>query len=50
MGDVWSPDKPLTMPEALEVQKLLEQDWKTFERDPEGRLKTAVTGVLITAG
>jgi hypothetical protein len=50
MGDVWSPDRPLTMPEALEVQRLLEQDWKTFERDPEGRLKTAVTGVLITAG
>ena len=50
MGDVWSPDRPVTMPEALEIQRVLEKDWKTFERDPEGRLKTALTGVLVTAG
>jgi hypothetical protein len=50
MGDVWSPDRPVAMPEALEVQRVLEKDWKTFERDPEGRLKTALTGVLVTCG
>jgi hypothetical protein len=50
MGDVWCPDRPVTMPEALAAQEELENDWRTFERDPEGRLKTAVTGVLITSG
>ena len=50
MGDVWCPDRPLTMPEALAIQEDLEIDWRNFERDPVGRLKTAITGVMITAG
>jgi hypothetical protein len=51
MGDVWCPDRPLTMWEALLCQSMLEEDWKTFEKDPTGRLKTALTaGVLVTSG
>jgi hypothetical protein len=50
MGDVWCPDRPLTMREALTIQEDLEKDWEDFARDPEGRLKTAITGVMITAG
>lgn len=50
MGDVWCPDRPLTMREALAIQENLEKDWTTFEKDPEGRLKTAIAGVMITAG
>lgn len=50
MGDVWCPDRPLTMPEALAIQDDLERDWEDFARDPEGRLKTAIAGVMITAG
>ena len=50
MGDVWCPDRPLTMREALAVQVELEKDWLLFDRDPEGRLKTAVAVVMITAG
>jgi hypothetical protein len=52
MGDVWCPDRPLTtMGEALLCQEMLEDDWRgTFERDPVGRLKTALTGLMITAG
>ena len=50
MGDVWCPDRPIRMAEALACQKLLEQDWMTFERDAEARLRTALTGVLITSG
>ena len=50
MGDVWCPDRPLTMREALAIQENLEKDWITFEKDPEGRLKTAIAGVMITAG
>jgi hypothetical protein len=50
MGDVWCPDRPLMMREALLCQSTLEADWKTFERDTVGRLKTAITGMLVTAG
>jgi hypothetical protein len=50
MGDVWIPDRPLTMREALAIQADLEKDWIIFERDQPGRLKMAVTGVMIVAG
>jgi hypothetical protein len=50
MGDVWCPDRPLTMGEALLCQEMLEEDWRTFEKDPIGRLKTALTGFMIVAG
>jgi hypothetical protein len=50
MGDVWCPDRPVTMHKALAAQEELENDWRTFEKDPEGQLKTAITGVLITSG
>jgi hypothetical protein len=50
MGDVWCPDRPLTMREGLLCQSLLEEDWKTFEKDPIGRLQTVITGMMITVG
>ena len=50
MGDVWCPDRPLTMKEALAIQEDLERDWDELEKDPPGRLRTALTGVMITAG
>jgi hypothetical protein len=30
MGDVWCPDRPLTMREALAIQEDLENDWLDF--------------------
>lgn len=50
MGDVWSPDRPLTISEALACQDLLEEDWKTFGEDLDGRLKTSLTALLVTVG
>jgi hypothetical protein len=50
MGDVWCLDRPLTMREASACQRMLEDDWKVFQNDPVGRLKTAVTGVMIVGG
>jgi hypothetical protein len=50
MGNVWCPDRPLTIREALLCQTMLESDWKTFERDAVGRLKTVITGILVTTG
>jgi hypothetical protein len=38
------------MREALLCQSLLEDDWKTFERDWAGRLKTAIPGMMVTIG
>jgi hypothetical protein len=31
MGDVWIPDRPLTMEELLCIQTLLEEDWRFCE-------------------
>jgi hypothetical protein len=50
MGDVWCPDRPLTMREALAIQEDLEKDWADFEKDPDGLLKTAIAGVMVVAG
>lgn len=54
MGNVWCPDIPLTMREALAAQEKLEQDWRVFEKQKgPGRRSlahTAVAGILITAG
>jgi hypothetical protein len=50
MGDVWCPYRPLTMREALACQRMLEDDSRVFENDPVGRLKTAVTGLMIVRG
>jgi hypothetical protein len=47
MGDIWIPDRALTMRELLCCQTLLEDDWATFEGDKEGRLKLALTTVMM---
>jgi hypothetical protein len=38
------------MREALAIQEDLEKDWEDFEKDPAGRLKTSISGVMIVAG
>jgi hypothetical protein len=50
MGDIWIPDRALTMRELLCCQTLLEEDWKIFEGDKEGRLKLALTAVMMIDG
>jgi hypothetical protein len=40
MGDVWIPDRPVTIQELSRCLELLEDDWATFKKDDEGRLKT----------
>ena len=37
MGDVWMPDRPVTIQELLKCLMLLQDDWVTFEKDDEGR-------------
>jgi hypothetical protein len=50
MGDVWMPDRSLTIDELLHGLLLLEEDWVTFANDPAGRLRTGLTGFSLTAG
>jgi hypothetical protein len=50
MGDIWCPDRPLTMREAVLSQEMLEEDWRIFEHDSIGLLKAALTGLMITSG
>lgn len=47
MGNVWCPYRPVTMQEALAIQKELKKDWRLFEKDLEGRLKVAIMGVMV---
>jgi hypothetical protein len=48
MGDVWIPDRALIiMRELLCSQTLLEDNWIVFEGDKEGRLRTALTAVMM---
>jgi hypothetical protein len=50
MGDVWMPDRPLTIRELHCCLKLLKEDWEIFEKDREGRAKTAITSVMLLTG
>jgi hypothetical protein len=50
MGDIWIPDRALTIRELLCCQTLLESDWELFEGDEHGQLKTALTAVSLIGG
>lgn len=50
MGDVWRPDRPLMIQEALAAQSLLESDWERCSDVPEAKLATALTAVVIVIG
>jgi hypothetical protein len=50
MGDVWMPDRPVTIQELLKCLDLLEDDWVTFEKDDEGRLKAANLACMLITG
>jgi hypothetical protein len=50
MGDIWIPDRALTIQELLCAQTLLENDWELFEGDAHGKLKTALTAVSVIGG
>ena len=50
MGDVWLPDRPLTIDELKCCLTLLDSDWNFFDKDPTGRLITAATAMMLLAG
>jgi hypothetical protein len=51
MGDVWIPDRPLTIDELLASLEILEEEWSLVKELPVGqRMKVALQGVLFSAG
>ena len=51
MGDVWLPDRPVTIQELLACLALLESDWVgTKEHEVQKRLYICLTGTLLTVG
>lgn len=50
MGDVWMPDRPITIHELKAVLEFMEADWVTFEGDVQGQYNTAMTACMFVAG
>jgi hypothetical protein len=55
MGDVWMPDRPVTIQELMRSLELLDEDWRLFEKDPEGQLRegqwrAAATAIMMISG
>ena len=50
MGDVWMPDRPITIHELKTALEFMESDWAVFSSDLEGRYSTAMTSCLFIAG
>jgi hypothetical protein len=50
MGDVWIPDRAITMPELNGCLNVLEGDWTRESLSKQERLEVALSGVLLTTG
>lgn len=50
MGDVWIPDRALTIDEILAALAILEDDWQSHRTQLEVLLPTALTGALLVSG
>jgi len=47
MGDVWIPDRALTLDEVLHMMLILEEDWANMANDDVGRLQCALLACAI---
>jgi hypothetical protein len=51
MGDLWIPDRALTIEQLLAAQDILEDEWSNLSPRDEGKkYRIAATGCLITVG
>jgi hypothetical protein len=50
MGDIWIPDRAITLEEILHSYLLLEEDWLKFAGDHDMRLQTALTAMILVGG
>lgn len=50
MGDIWVPDRAITIEEIKSAMLLLEEDWKAYGQDIEGQKQTCLTAITLIAG
>jgi hypothetical protein len=50
MGDIWMPDRPVTIHELKASLQLSEEDWEAFAKDEQGRVNTALTASMLITG
>lgn len=50
MGDVWLPDRPVTIDVLKGALNLLEGDWLAYANDPVGQINTGLTACMLIAG
>jgi hypothetical protein len=50
MGDVWIPDRAITIQEVKACFALLDEDWKVFGKDIQGQRQTCLTAVTLIGG
>lgn len=50
MGDVWIPDRALTIDELIGALQILEEDWNSMSSQISLLLPIALTGALIVSG
>jgi hypothetical protein len=50
MGDVWIPDRALTIDELLKCLELLEEDWQDYTHDAEAHLQIGLLASALCVG
>jgi hypothetical protein len=50
MGDMWMSDWPVMIQELTRSLEFLDEDWRLFEKDPEGQLRAATTATMLISG
>lgn len=50
MGDVWLPDRPLTITELKACLHILEEDWANLAGDPTAQATVGITACVIISG
>ena len=50
MGDVWIPDRAITMQEFKAAFQLLKKDWEVEIRDDHRKMKTTMTALILIDG
>lgn len=50
MGDIWIPDRAITVEEVKACFVMLEEDWKACGHDMDGQKQTCLTAIMIICG
>jgi hypothetical protein len=50
MGDVWIPDRSITVDELLKLQEVWEEDWNSPSGTDRWKLQVALIAMAVTSG